>query len=237
MLSAASQREAQITAELDVDGLFGRLSAALEAGGLSRDGRLLPERELCSRLGVGRHGLRQALARLEGEGVIWRRQGQGTFLSAVHAPRQQAFLEETVETSPAEMMEVRIEFEPILARLCALRASRDQIQDIRQRAVFAADAATAHGLENADFAFHRSVALGANNVLLLAMFDLATATLRRADWRAARQSTFSQSRRAEVAIEHDSIVTAIAERNPRTAEMAMRDHLRSVYDHLQRQHQ
>lgn len=220
----------------EADLLFSRLSEALDSGELAQGGRLLPERELCARLNVGRYGLRQALARLEAEGIIWRRQGQGTFLSAVHPPLGESFLQEASDTSPAEMMEVRIEFEPILARLCALRASRDQIQGIRDKAVFAAQADTSHRFENSDFAFHRAVAEGANNVLLLAMFDLATATLRQADWRVARQSTFSHSRRSEVSSEHEDIVTAIVERNPRAAETAMRDHLRSVYDYLQRRH-
>lgn len=226
----------EMTSPIREDALFSRLSEALEAGELARDGRLLPERELCARLNVGRYGLRQALARLEAQGIIWRRQGQGTFLSWVHPPRGRDFLDEASETSPAEMMEVRIEFEPILARLCALRASRDQIRDIRQKAVFAAEANTSHGFESSDFAFHRAVAEGANNVLLLAMYDLATATLRQADWRVARQSTFSHSRRKDVSSEHEDIVAAIAERNPRAAETAMRTHLRSVYDHLQRRH-
>lgn len=222
-----------MTSPLAEDTLLARLSEALDAGDFTKAGRLLPERELCARLNVGRYRLRQALGRLEAEGTIWRRQGQGTFLSSVHPPRAAEFLDRASETSPAEMMEVRIEFEPILARLCALRASRDQIEDIRQKAVLAAEANTSRSFENSDFAFHRAVAEGANNVLLLAMFDLATAALRRADWRVARQSTFSHSRQTAVSGEHEDIVLAIAEHNPRAAEQAMRLHLRSVYDYLQ----
>lgn len=214
-----------------------RLREAIEAGDLSEGGRLLPERDLCTRLDVGRYGLRQVLDRLEAEGIIWRRQGQGTFISSIHPPRPEAFLEEAAETSPAEMMEVRIEFEPIMTRLCALRASREQIQDIRQKANFVANADTAHGFENADFAFHRYIATGANNILLLAMYDLATATLRRADWRVARQNTFSKSRRSDVFAEHESIIVALEDRNPIAAEAAMRRHLQSVYEHLQRRQQ
>lgn len=214
-----------------------RLREAIESGELSAGGRLLPERDLCARLDVGRYGLRQVLDRLEAEGIIWRRQGQGTFISSIHPQRPEAFLDEAAETSPAEMMEVRIEFEPIMARICALRASREQIQDIRQKADFVANADTAHGFENADFAFHRSIATGANNILLLAMYDLATATLRRADWRVARQSTFSKMRRSEVFREHEGIIVALEDRDPIAAEAAMRTHLQSVYDHLQRRHE
>jgi GntR family transcriptional repressor for pyruvate dehydrogenase complex len=210
-----------------------RLRAAFEGGDLVRSGRLLPERELAEALGVGRHSLRQALARLEAEGVIWRRQGHGTFISAVHPRQTVQFLEIASDTSPADMMEVRLELEPILARLCALRASRDQIERLRQAAIHAAEADSVSTFESSDFAFHRAVAEGANNILFLANFELVTAVLRQADWRVARQSTFSHSRRSEVFHQHDDIVQAVTARDPMAAETAMRVHLTSVYEYLQ----
>ena len=44
--------------------------------------RLLGERELAAEIGVGRKTLRGALAELEGEGLLERRQGSGTFVAA-----------------------------------------------------------------------------------------------------------------------------------------------------------
>lgn len=213
--------------------LVERLRGGLGRGEWAHSGRLLPERELAEVLKVGRHSLRQALARLEAEGVIWRRQGHGTFISAVHPQQAVQFLDIASDTSPAEMMEVRLELEPILARLCALRASRDQIEQVRQAAIHAAESDSAGTFESSDLAFHRSIAEGANNILFLSAFELVTAVLRQADWRVARHSTFSHSRRVEVFHQHDDIVQAVAARDPMAAETAMRTHLRSVYDYLQ----
>lgn len=210
-----------------------RLRQAFESGELADAGRLRPERELAETLQVGRHALRQALALLEAEGLIWRRQGQGTFVSAIKSREEPGFLDMAANTNPAEMMEVRLELEPILARYCALRASREQIEKLRQAAVHAANAESAIAFENTDFAFHRAVAAGANNVLLSSIFEMVTAVLRNADWRVARQRSFSHSRRAEVFHQHDDIVRAVEARDPAAAEMAMRLHLRSVYDYLQ----
>jgi GntR family transcriptional repressor for pyruvate dehydrogenase complex len=213
--------------------LLRRLRAALEDTSLIRDGRLLPERELAGAMGVGRSALRVALAQLEAEGLIWRQQGHGTFLSAMRPRQSDHFLKLASTTSPAEVMEVRLELEPLLARLSALRASADQIARLERAAARAATADSAMAFEVFDIGFHRALAEGANNGLFLAMFESVTAVLRQADWRAVRQSTFSHSRRSEVSHQHEEIVQAVRARDPGRAEDAMRAHLHSVYDHLQ----
>ena len=43
------------------------------------DGQLPPEKELSALLGIGRNGVREALIRLEAEGLVARRHGAGTF--------------------------------------------------------------------------------------------------------------------------------------------------------------
>jgi GntR family transcriptional regulator len=45
------------------------------------DGRIPPETELASALGVSRTTVRDALSRLENEGTVYRRQGAGTFVN------------------------------------------------------------------------------------------------------------------------------------------------------------
>jgi GntR family transcriptional regulator len=51
------------------------------AEGAYADGRIPPETELASELGVSRTTVRDALSRLEHEGAIYRRQGAGTFVN------------------------------------------------------------------------------------------------------------------------------------------------------------
>jgi GntR family transcriptional regulator len=66
--------------------LAGILERAI-AGGQWRPGeRLASESELCERFGISRTTVRQALARLEQEGMVVRRKGFGTF-AAASAPR------------------------------------------------------------------------------------------------------------------------------------------------------
>ena len=87
------------------DDVTARLRHAIEHGDVVRAGRLLPERDLAETIGVGRHQLRQVLANLEAEGVIWRRQGQGTFVTDLSPPQTDHFQRAALTTSPAEVME------------------------------------------------------------------------------------------------------------------------------------
>ena len=226
-----SRADAGMAAASDVP-LPARLRAAVDSGEIVTGGRLMPERELATALGVGRRSLRQALSELEAEGVIWRRQGHGTFVSALHPPRTDQLSEIAANTSPAELTEVRMELEPMLARFCALRAKRPQLQRLREAAEHASAVETSYAFSSADAAFHRAIAQGANNSLFLAMFESLMAVLAQAEWRAVRQNSFSHTRRVQVSHQHQDIVDSIVSRDPIAAETAMRAHLTSVYDHL-----
>src|SRR5512141_52 len=65
--------------------LYNQIAASLldqiETGKLAPGSRLPPERELSEMLGVNRMTLRQALQLLESQGLLIRRQGDGTYVA------------------------------------------------------------------------------------------------------------------------------------------------------------
>lgn len=63
--------------------VLGRLLAMLKDGVPPSDGRLPTERELSETMGVRRRALRRALESLEAEGLVWRKQGKGTFADQI----------------------------------------------------------------------------------------------------------------------------------------------------------
>lgn len=210
--------------------LVGALRAAVLGGDgtLVSDGRLLPERQLMEVWGVGRRTVRQALERLEAEGLVFRRQGQGTFVKpALPASRVGGL---SARTSPAEIMEVRREVEPALAKLAALRATPDDIVDLRRLAELGGRAETGPLYERWDGAFHAKIAECVRNSLFEGLFAMIAAVRVEQKWTTLRTKVFSAEVRDALIAQHVGIVDAIASRDPDAAEAAMRAHIGLVGD-------
>ncbi len=212
----------------DAHALIDVLRSRLATGDLSDGDRVLPEREIAALLGVSRRALRQALDVLEAEGRIWRRQGQGTFLGAPPPPRGRSLSGLANHTSPLEIMEVRMEIEPILARLAALRATPAELDIMMRLAERCRDAPDETEYERWDSAFHRKIAEAAHNGLVLALFDSVRALRRDPDWIRLREMRRQAGIRRQLGEGHCAIVAALTNRDPDAAEAAMREHLQTV---------
>lgn len=210
---------------------LGRLRALLEDS--SFDGQRLPsERLLAAQIGIGRRALRRALEVLEAEGRIWRHQGKGTFLGP-RPPEPQANLEElSKRTNPLEVMDARLEIEPALARLAALRASNGDIERLMHLSDKTASTSDADGRELWDSALHRAIAEVAGSALLLAIFDMIDRIRQDTSWRILRERARSGARQQIYVDQHRRVIAAIAQREAHAAERAMREHLEFVRDGL-----
>ncbi|QRM31679.1 FadR/GntR family transcriptional regulator [Microvirga sp. VF16] len=211
---------------------LGRLRALLEESSLDGEQRLPSERLLAAQIGIGRRALRRALEVLEAEGRIWRHQGKGTFLGP-RPPEPHANLEElSRRTNPLEVMDVRLEIEPALARLAALRASNGDIERLMHLADKTASTSDADGRELWDSALHRAIAEVAGNALLLAIFDMVDRIRQDTTWRILRERARSGARQQIYVDQHRRVIAAIAQREAHAAERAMREHLAFVRDGL-----
>jgi GntR family transcriptional repressor for pyruvate dehydrogenase complex len=216
-------------------GLAEKLKIGFSNGEFVKDGRVIAERTLAEQLDVGRRALRKALDQLETEGLIWRRQGQGTFVGAAPTPRLRKFEGLATKTSPFEIMEVRQEIEPPMARFAALRASQADIDAMRSMIEKAANATTQADYEKWDAAFHQKLAESVKNTLFLAVFEAVKAVRREAAWARLRESSHSDTLIHELSAQHRDIVDAIEQRDPKRAEEAMRRHLIQVEQALKQQ--
>lgn len=197
------------------------------------DARLPPERDLAASMGLGRRAVRRAMEVLEAEGLIWRQQGKGTFIGRRPALHPHFLGDLSERTNPLEVMEARLQIEPPLARIAAIRGNGDDISSLERLARKAASSRDDDGWELWDSAFHRRIAECAGNGLMLALFDVVQRIRHEPYWRYLRGLARTPEHRDASIKDHAEIVAMIAIRDGAAAERVMRRHLAAVHASLQ----
>ncbi|MCR4264657.1 FadR/GntR family transcriptional regulator [Nitratireductor sp. ZSWI3] len=192
-----------------------------------------PERELALSMGLGRRAVRRAMEVLEAEGLIWRQQGKGTFIGSRPVPERQFFGNLADRTNPLEVMEARLQIEPALARMAALRCTGDDIAALERLSRKTVTSSDDDAWELWDSAFHRRIAECAGNNLMLTLFDITQRIRQDPDWRRPRAQARTPERRERAHRYHEEIVRALASRDGAAAERAMRQHLSVLNADLQ----
>lgn len=211
-----------------------RLLAMIEGGGLPTDGRLPTERELSDSMGIGRRAVRSALESLLAEGLIWRKQGKGTFAGQPPDKTQVLAAEIVGETNVVEVMEARLCVEPVLAAMAARHALPDDIERMRNLAQRIVQAADSDSIELWDGALHRLIARTARNKPLLTAFSMIDEIRGNPSWRGVRQKARSMRSLQDRHAEHIEIINRIEAGDAAGAEAAMRKHLTTLADNLHR---
>lgn len=211
-----------------------QIMALIQSGSLGSDGRLPTERELSDRLGVGRRSIRLALEALEAEGLIWRRQGKGTFAGSPPDPTGALAAAIVGDTTPADIMEARLALEPALAALCARHALPSHIERMRHLAQRTLEAPNPDSAELWDGTLHRLIAQTAGNRPMMTMLALLDEVRGNETWRAIRSMARSAETKRTSDREHHTIIDAIESGLPEAAAEAMRVHLHSLIENLRR---
>lgn len=205
-----------------------RLRSMLVAHDNHGELRFPPERELAARFCVGRRAIRAALDILEEEGLVWRKQGQGTF-GGERRPMGNGFAKGIAEfTNPIEVMDVRIEIEPALARMAAARATPTLVDQLERLALKAERSTDVVSWERWDSAFHNKIAAASGNHLFITIMAMIDEIRRNEAWQQFRARVRSSGRNALSVAQHQAILDAIRRFHPHDAEEAMRTHLVSL---------
>ena len=178
-------------------------------------GERLSERNLERRLGASRTPIREALLRLEAEGLVQRGEG------GLHvAPLD---LDELLE-----VFELRIETEALAVRLACARADHARLDALQARM----DAVLADPSPDAWYAigtdYHVEIAALSGNRFVHRSVRDAVTRIARARWLMAS----SEEGRRAAHREHSAIVTMIRENRPEEAEAAIRAHIGIVRNSL-----
>lgn len=197
-------------------------------GKLRPGDRLLPERELCERLGVSRHSLREALRSLEMLGMIDVRRGQGAFVSTPDANAVASFLGISLSLQPSafeSVTEARMAIECQAIRLACKRADasdlaliHEALQEIPQEL-----GNTDRG-GDADYRFHTMIVKASHSEVLLFLYQALESLLKRSHHQ-RRAAIFNMPDFLSTLGEaHDRLYEAIVSRDENRAEEEMRRH-------------
>jgi len=193
--------------------------------------RLPPERDLAEQLGISRRALRHGLERLEAAGKIWRHVGKGTFVGSRPLAEPGAAWA-TVASNPVEVMEARLEVEPNLAALAAVRALPDEVRYIEHCLRRSKSAVDLETFEAWDKTLHRAIAEAAHNALLLAVYEAITVARRQTFWGDLQGKAIEICGLEDIWAQHAAFVGAIAQRDAAGARHFMHLHLVRVRDSM-----
>ena len=209
--------------------LVSRLTADITAGKLLPGSKLPTEQEMIAAMGVSRTVVREAVAALRADGLVITRQGVGAFVADnASRPFRIRFDELRSLREVLDVMELRTGIEIETAGLAAERATPAQNKKIAtaleaiERAIKRDELAV-----DQDFAFHCSIAEGANNPQFLRFLEYLGRFIipRRTVGVGSESVSGRRAYLATIQAEHRDIVDAINAGTVAPARAAMRAHL------------
>lgn len=217
------------------DRVVAQLVERINSGNYAPDSRLPGEHELASQLGVSRPVIRDALSQLREQGLVYARQGAGTFVSAQATRALPALGYAPVKTIAdiQRCYEFRLTIEPAAAFFAAQRRDQTAIDRIAAALADLRDA-THHQLHrtDADFQFHRAVTEAANNHYYTASIDALKAHIAVGMHLHGLSLMGPRLMLESVFEEHNAIYQAIAGGDPENARLLMTSHLKGSRDRL-----
>jgi DNA-binding GntR family transcriptional regulator len=193
---------------------YGRIRAAIRDGSLP-PGVRLTETDMAARFGVSRTPVRQAIARLEQEGLL------------THEPRRGIAVTRPNHQQVVELYVMRELLEGAAARLAAQHASETEIAAMEELVEAEPPLfAEAGALSELNQRLHGLLYLSAHNRYLLRSLEQIAATME-----LLPTLLTLGDRAAEAHAEHRAILAALRQRDGEAAEAAARTHARAAQRH------
>ncbi len=202
-----------------------RLRQLINSGEYKPGDRIPSERDLATRLGVGRPAVREALRELKAQGLLVVGRGaQGTNVAKLPSPSFTDTMTPLLGSGAermAELMEIRSAVEIEAAGLAARRAT---MEDLHRLSILGAGPARALSPDD-DVAFHAAIAEATHNRLFERVIREPVALLH--DHMAAILSAYYSEPGGGIALQqqHEAIRRAIRAGDEQKARAAMRRHL------------
>ena len=193
------------------DVVFNTLRQAILKGELEPGERLM-EIQLAERLGVSRTPIREAIRKLELEGLV------------LMIPRKGAEVARISEKSLRDVLELRRSLEELAIELACQRMTEEEIDELeRAQEAFrkAVDSKDVMLMAETDEKYHEIIYQGTKNSRLVQILN----NLREQMYRYRLEYIKDADKRQILLIEHDNILKAVRGRRVAEAKAAMREHI------------
>ena len=193
------------------DVVFNTLRQAILTGEL-KPGERLMEIHLANRLGVSRTPIREAIRKLELEGLV------------IMIPRRGAEVAQITEKNLKDVLEVRRALDALCAELACDRISEEELTRLREactafeRAIATRDVKT---IAKADVALHDIIVKATGNDRLISLVNNLSEQM----YRYRFEYIKDESQHAKLVEEHRSIIDSIARKDKKAASEAARIHI------------
>lgn len=209
------------------DQLYGQILEQIVSNQLVQGEKLPSEHQIATAFGVSRPVVREALRKLQEDGLVEARRGVGTFVRRRPSAK---LIEYTTAGSVAGLMramEARITVEKATARMAAQRAGPKDIARIETalETLEASMQARTPSFE-ADYQFHRAIAAASGNEVFIQMLDCARDAIEQGIDVAQKLTREGTQARIDLVIsEHRQILEAIRAGDSEVASVSMAYHL------------
>ena len=209
------------------------------------DGRLLvgqklpPERELAEKFAVSRPSLREAIQKLEAKGLVYRKQGGGTFVKRRLTSLVTDPLLDLISQRPEtqfDLLEFRHALEGMAAYYAALRGQEEDYQKIEQalKALPTGDKQQEDKTEEAEALaeFYLTMAQASHNLVLIHVMRSLLPMMQENIRCNLEMLDMNADVGPEICRQRKDIVKAILARDPEQARLASNEHLAFIEDTL-----
>lgn len=198
--------------------VFETLREAIITGQLKAGERLM-EVQLAEEMGVSRTPVREAIRKLELEGLV------------VMVPRKGAYVADLSTKDIADVFEIRAALEALAAALACERITEEELEELERLLVKVAECAEKNDLETliqVDTQFHDVLYRASRNDRLVQIIN----NLREQIQRFRTTSLATPGRMRETVEEHKALVEAIAARNVELAQRLAQEHIENAENRL-----
>lgn len=205
--------------------ITGQLRQAIQGGQYGHGDKLPAERQLAEAFGTSRTTVRAALDQLEAERLVSRRIGSGTF---VNSPTRAPAEDVADQTSPLELIDVRIALEPYMTRLACINAAArdvDRMSEMMERQIRECNVEDRESFSRWDEAFHLAIAEATRNPLLISLYRQINEVRAHHQWSAMKDKVLTPERIADYNRDHSALFEAIRSRDVDSAVAMITNHL------------